>query len=68
MISINGMISIRARFFGMGEANRMLANQYDAPAIVKVMGIFTFETVPGRNRQRLNALRAELSKIGLPML
>jgi len=36
--------------------------------MVKVMGIFTFETVPGRNRHCLNALTAELSSIGLPML
>jgi hypothetical protein len=36
--------------------------------MVKVMGIFTFETVPGLNFQRLNALTAELSRIGLPVL
>ena len=36
--------------------------------MVNVMGIFTFETVPGRNRHCLNALNAALSNIGLPML
>ncbi len=36
--------------------------------MVKVIGILTFETVPGRKRQRRNALMAELSRIGLPML
>ena len=36
--------------------------------MVKVIGIRTFETVPGLNRQRLNALTAELSRIGLPIL
>ena len=36
--------------------------------MVNVIGIRTFETVPGLNRQRLNALTAELSRIGLPML
>ena len=36
--------------------------------MVKVIGIFTFETVPGLNRQRLNALTAELSRRGLPIL
>ena len=68
MMSINGMISMRARFFGMGEESRMAWDQYDAPVIVKVMGIRTFETVPGLNRHCLNALTAALSNIGLPML
>ena len=36
--------------------------------MVKVIGIRTFETVPGLNRQRLNALTAELSRMGLPIL
>ena len=36
--------------------------------MVKVMGIFTLETVPGLNRHCLNALTAALSKIPLPML
>jgi len=36
--------------------------------MVNVIGIRTFETVPGLNRQRLNALTAELSRIGLPIL
>ena len=36
--------------------------------MVKVIGIRTFETVPGLNLQRLNALTAELSNIGLPIL
>ena len=36
--------------------------------MVKVIGIRTFETVPGLNRQRLNALTAELSRTGLPIL
>jgi len=35
---------------------------------VNVIGIFTFETVPGLNFHRRKALKAELSKIGLPML
>ena|SRR5437016_1150429 len=42
--------------------------QYQAPDIVKVIGSLTFVTVPVLNRQRLNALRAELSSIGLPVL
>jgi hypothetical protein len=42
--------------------------QYDAPVMVKVIGIFTFGATPGLKRHRLNALTAELSKIGLPML
>src|SRR5205814_4556021 len=32
------------------------------------MGIFTSETVPGLNRHCRNAVRAELSSIGLPVL
>ena len=36
--------------------------------MVNVIGILTFETVPGLNRQRLNALTAELSRIGFPIL
>ena len=36
--------------------------------MVNVIGIRTFETVPGLNRQRLNALTAELSRTGLPIL
>ena len=32
------------------------------------MGILTWETVPGLNRHCRNALRAELSSIGLPVL
>jgi len=36
--------------------------------MVKVIGILTFETLPGLNRHRLNALTAELSRIGLPIL
>ena len=36
--------------------------------MVKVIGIRTFEAVPGLNLQRLNALTAELSNIGLPIL
>ena len=35
---------------------------------MNVIGIRTFETVPGLNRKRLNALTAALSRIGLPML
>jgi hypothetical protein len=35
---------------------------------VNVMGILTWETVPGLNRHSLNALRAALSSIGLPIL
>ncbi len=36
--------------------------------MVKVMGVRTFETVPGRNLQRRNALNAALSRMGLPVL
>ena len=36
--------------------------------MVNVIGILTLETVPGLNRQRLNALTAELSRIGFPIL
>jgi len=36
--------------------------------MVNVIGILTLETVPGLNRQRLNALTAALSRIGFPML
>jgi hypothetical protein len=36
--------------------------------MVKVIGIFTFGATPGLKRHRLNALTAELSKIGLPIL
>ena len=36
--------------------------------MVKVIGMRTFDTVPGLNRQRLNALVAELSRIGFPVL
>jgi len=35
---------------------------------VNVMGILTWETVPGLNRHSRNALRAALSSIGLPIL
>ncbi len=35
---------------------------------MKVMGILTFETVPGLNRHWRKALSAALSSIGLPML
>jgi uncharacterized membrane protein YgcG len=35
---------------------------------VNVIGILTWETVPGLNRHCRNALRAELSSIGLPVL
>ena len=68
MMSINGMISIRARLCGTGEERRMSRVQYDAPVIVKVMGILTFETVPGLNRHCRNALTAALSRIGFPIL
>ena len=36
--------------------------------MVKVMGILTLGATPGLKRQRLKALTAELSKIGLPRL
>ena len=36
--------------------------------MVNVIGILTLETVPGLNRQRLNALTAALSRIGFPIL
>jgi len=36
--------------------------------MVKVMGMLTFETVPGLNRHCRNALVAALSRIGLPVL
>ena len=35
---------------------------------MNVIGILTWETVPGLNRHCRNALRAELSSIGLPVL
>jgi hypothetical protein len=35
---------------------------------VKVIGMLTFETVPGLNRHSRNALTAALSKMGLPVL
>ena len=36
--------------------------------MVKVIGILTLETVPGRKRQDRNALTAALSSMGLPIL
>src|SRR5438093_499230 len=36
--------------------------------MVKVIGMRTLETAPGLNRQRLNALKAALSRMGFPML
>jgi hypothetical protein len=36
--------------------------------MVKVIGVRTFDTVPGLNRHRRNALVAALSKTGLPVL
>ena len=36
--------------------------------MVKVIGVRTFDTVPGLKRQRLKALVAALSKIALPVL
>ncbi len=36
--------------------------------MVKVIGIFTFETVPGLNRHCRNALVAALSRMELPVL
>ena len=36
--------------------------------MVNVIGILTFETVPGLNRHRRKALVAALSKIGFPVL
>ena len=36
--------------------------------MVNVIGMRTLETVPGLNRQRLNALTAALSRIGFPIL
>jgi hypothetical protein len=36
--------------------------------MVKVMGILTFETVPGLNFHSRNVLTAALSSMGLPML
>lgn len=36
--------------------------------MVNVIGVRTFETVPGLNRHRRNALVAALSRIGLPVL
>src|SRR5206468_11493449 len=42
--------------------------QYWAPVIVNVMGILTFETVPGLNRHCRKALRAALSRMGFPTL
>ena len=46
----------------------IISATYDAPVIVKMIGMRTFATVPGLNRQRLKALTVELSRIGLPML
>jgi len=69
MMSINGMISMRARFFGMGEETRMAWDQYAAPVSVKVIGTFTLgAAAPGLNRHCRKALTAALSNIGLPML
>ena len=36
--------------------------------MVKVIGMLTFESVPGLNRHCLNAVVAALSRIGLPVL
>ena len=36
--------------------------------MVNVIGVRTFETVPGLNLHRLNALVAALSRTGLPVL
>jgi hypothetical protein len=36
--------------------------------MVNVIGVRTFDTVPGLNRHRRNALVAALSKMGLPVL
>jgi hypothetical protein len=73
MMSINGMISMRARLCGIGEDNLILHQQgfsiqYWAPVIVNVIGILTFETDPGLNRHCRNALVAALSNIGFPRL
>src|SRR5439155_20744878 len=73
MMSINGMISMRARLCGIGEDNLIFTYllgkiQYDVPVIVKVIGILTLETITGLNRHCRNALVAALSNIGLPML
>ena len=66
-MSINGMISIRALFFGTGE-DSLISRNSEAPVMVKVMGMLTLETVPGLNRHDRNALVAALSRIGLPVL
>jgi hypothetical protein len=52
-MSINGMISMRALFFGTGEASlisKLKEFQYWAPVMVNVIGILTFDTDPGLNR------------------
>src|SRR6266511_2046144 len=72
MISIKGMISMRALLCGTGEETFIYQNfrdlQYWAPVIVNVMGILTFETEPGLNRHCRKALVAALSNIGFPTL
>src|SRR5439155_12629813 len=72
MTSISGMISIRAFLRGMGDRTLMMwppsKHQNCAPSMVKVIGVFTFEAVPGLKRARRKALVVALSRIGLPVL
>jgi len=69
MISINGMISMRALLCGTGDESCIFDEIYnEAPVSVKVMGHVTFVAVPGLNRQRLRPLTAASSSTGLPVL
>src|SRR5205809_5376230 len=72
MTSISGMISIRAFLRGIGDRTLMMwpssKHQNCAPSMVKVIGVFTFEAVPGLKRARRKALVVALSRIGLPLL
>jgi uncharacterized membrane protein YgcG len=69
MISIKGIISMRALLCGTGDESCIFDEIYnEAPVSVKVMGHVTFEAVPGLNRQRLSPLTAASSSTGLPVL
>ena len=76
-MSINGMISIRACFFGMGDRilmaleDRRAATEpaYNlAPVKVQVIGMRTVGGVPGRKRAERMAVVLALSRMALPVL
>jgi len=69
MMSINGMISMRARLCGTGEEILISVKSSTRPPVkVKVMGAVTFGAVPGLNFHRRKPVTAALSSTGLPVL